>query len=131
MVGFSEFFLEYQRSIKESWDATVFVDYANDDIKGETNRVSTGFEIDKLLKNRKSVNIEYEYQRFVRMEEIATNMVLSLTYRSGSKFSAALVTEFSTDDNIIDTGDEYKVWVGSNMTFLSGWSSAASFVCLA
>ena len=115
--AYTEFFIEYAKLFRDKFDTKFFVDLANDDIKGETNRFTTGVDIDILLKKRKSFNLEFEYQTFERSEQRATNMLLSLAFNKGSKFTGALLTEFSSDETVIETGKENKIWLGANVKY--------------
>ena len=115
--AFTEYFMEYALLINERHELKLFVDYANDDIKGEENRISTGFDLGVLLKNRKSLNIEYEYQTFSRTDSRSTNMLLSLAYNLGSKFTGSLLTEYSSDDTVVEEGDSHKIWLGGNVKY--------------
>jgi hypothetical protein len=114
---FTEYFVEYARLLNDKWDLKLFLDYANDDIKGEDDRISTGFDLDILMKNRKSFNIEFEYQSFQRFDSKASNMLLSLAYNVSSKFTGSLLTEYSSDNTIVDSGKDNKIWMGANFKF--------------
>jgi len=114
---FEEYFLEYARVLNDVWDVKLFIDYANDDIKGEYDRISTGFDLDMLLKKRRSLNVEYEYQSFQKSGQRSTNMLLSLAYNRGSKFTGSLLLEYSTDATMVDAGETYKVWFGGNLKY--------------
>ena len=114
---FEEYFLEYALLLNDIHDLKLFVDYANDDIKGEEDRLSTGFDLDILLKKRRSLNVEYEYQSFQRSEQRSTNMLLSLAYNLGSKFTGSLLAEYSTDETMVEEGEAYKVWFGGNVKY--------------
>lgn len=114
---YSEYFLEYSRIFHEKWDVKFFLDYAQDDIKGEENRTSFGVDADILLKKRKSINIEYEFQTFERQESRANNILLSLSFNHGSKFSVSALTEYSTDDFLIEEGNNSRVWLGTNIKY--------------
>jgi len=114
---YTEYFLEYSRLFNDQWDVKFFFDFAQDGVKGEENRTSFGVDADLLLKNRKSVNIEYEFQTFERQESGATNILLSLAYNYGSKFSIAALTEYSTDNFLVEDGNDYRVWLGTNIKY--------------
>lgn len=114
---FYEFFLEYQKYIGDKLDVKVFADYANDDVKGEENRIAFGFDADYLLKKRRSLNLEFEYQTFDRFEESFNNMLVNFTFNQGSKVSASLLTEYSNDNVVIEEGEDFKVWLGANFKY--------------
>ena len=114
---FVEYFLEYAKIYYEKYDLKLFADYANDDIKGEMNRISTGFDLDVLLGNRKSINLEYEYQTFSRFDSRATNMLFNFAYNHGSKFTGSILTEYSSDNTVVEQGDSHKIWVGGNFKY--------------
>lgn len=116
-----EFFLEYGWVHNEKYDTKVFIDYANDDIKGEMDRISTGIDVDILMKKRRSVNLEYEYQTFQRSDARATNMLFSIAYNKGSKFTGAILAEYSTDNTIVEEGSDTKIWLGTNVKYKPGF----------
>lgn len=115
--SYAEYFLEYGRIINEKYDLKLFIDYANDDIKGEKNRTSFGFDMDVIMKKRRSVNFEYEYQTFERSDIRATNMLTSVAFNHGSKFTLAVLAEYSTDDAVVETNNDFKIWLGSNLKY--------------
>ncbi|MFY0654569.1 MAG: hypothetical protein JXQ96_21215 [Cyclobacteriaceae bacterium] len=114
---FTEYFFEYSRLYNERLDVKFFMDYANDDTKGESDRISAGVDLDLILKKRKSINIEYEFQTFQRPDSRSTNMLLSLAYNMGSKFTGSILTEYSTDNTVIETGSDHKFWLGGNVKY--------------
>ena len=114
---YEEYFLEYSRLINNKYDLKLFADYANDAIKAEENRTSFGFDMDVLIKKRRSINIEYEYQIFERSETSVTNMLVSLAFNQGSKFTVAALAEYSTDDAVMLEQNDYKIWLGSNVKY--------------
>jgi len=114
---FTEYFVEYSQLYLDKYDLKLFLDYANDDIKGESERWTTGFDLDVLLKKRQSVNLEYEYQTFRRFDGSATNMLLSIAYNRGSKLTGSLVFEYSSDNTIVEEGETYRIWLGSNVKY--------------
>ena len=120
---FVEYFLEYSKLYKERYDLKVFIDYANDDIKGEENRISTGFDLDVLLAKRKSINLEYEYQTFSRFDSRATNMLLSFAYNHGSKFTGSILAEYSSDNTVVEQGNNHKFWLGGNIKYKPGFKN--------
>ncbi len=73
--------------------------------------------MDILMKKRRSINVEYEYQTFERSDARGTNMLLSIAFNQGSKFTGSILTEYSTDNIIVEQGDSYKVWLGGNIKY--------------
>lgn len=124
---YTEYFLEYSQLFYDKWDVKIFADFAQDDIKGEQNRTSFGFDMDYLLKERKSINVEYEYQTFERTETKATNMLMSLAFNHGSKITAAILTEYSNDDFVIEEGESYKLWLGTNLKYKPNYKNTFLF----
>lgn len=114
---YAEYFLEYSTAFDDKWDVKFFFDYARDDVKREKNRTSFGIYTDMALKKRKSVNIEYEYQTFQRQDSRAHNSLFSLAFNHGSKFSTALLTEYTTDDFLVEKGNNAKIWLGTNIKY--------------
>lgn len=119
--NYYEFFLEYVKVYNERFDSKVFIDFANDDIKGEMDRISAGIDLDILMNKRRSVNVEYEFQTFQRPDARGTNMLLSLAFNKGSKFTGSILTEYSTDNTVIEEGSSYKLWLGTNIKYKPGF----------
>ncbi|MGL1889551.1 MAG: DUF6029 family protein [Reichenbachiella sp.] len=124
---FQEYFLEYGKMFGNKYDVKVFVDYANDDIKGEEKRTSLGFDVDYLMKKRRSINVEFEYQTFERFETRASNVLTSLAFNQGSKFTASLLTEYSSDNAVTEDDKDYKVWMGGNLKYKPNYKNTFLF----
>ena len=124
---FKEYFVEYGRLIGDVFDTKIFFDYAQDEFKGESDRISTGFDVDILMAKRQSINVEVEAQTFDRFGTQQNNMLLSVGYNKGSKFTASVLTEYSSDDVIVEEGDNYKVWLGTNIKYKPNFKNTFLF----
>lgn len=112
---FQEYFMEYDLTLLEKYDAKVFADYANDPFKLEENRVSAGISADWKLFSASTIKTEYEFQTFKRLNENYQNHVLVAGYAFKSKLVCSLVTEFSNDSFIVTKGS--KTWFGGNVKY--------------
>lgn len=109
---YQEYFAEYTTVLKEKHDLKLFVDYAEDPFKLEQSRISWGAYAEWRLKKQTGLKTEFEFQTFDRSDDRIYNLAGYLGYSYKSKFSAGVITEFSTDPII--TNGINKVWVGVN-----------------
>lgn len=112
---FREYFMEYDMTIAEKHDTKIFVDYANDPFKLQENRISTGWNTDWKLFKSATFRTEYEFQTFRRLLENYQNHIVVLGFALKSKLVVSLVTEFSNDSFIVNSGS--KLWLGSNVKY--------------
>ncbi|MCG8581293.1 MAG: DUF6029 family protein [Bacteroidales bacterium] len=112
-LEYREWFGEVSTSIK-STDLKVFVDYANDPLKGEEDRISAGTNIDIPFKTKQGFLIELEYQTFDRTDKSNQNYVAALTYRFDSRLFVGTLSEWS-NDNFISNDD--KLWLSGTMRY--------------
>jgi len=115
---FQEYFAEYAFSLKKKHELKVFADWAQDPFKLETNRISTGFNADWVLKPGFSINSAYEFQSFERIGNTSTNQVFTLGFAHRSKLSAYVVSEWSNDPVIVEKGT--KMWLGTGLKYKLG-----------
>jgi hypothetical protein len=95
-----ESFLELDLTIGSTHHATFFVDFAQDDLKGEEDRFSTGFEWEETLPHRFSATLTGEYQIYEPTcfeEDRVSNYVAQVAISQASKWTVALRFEASTD----------------------------------
>jgi len=114
VFNYSEYFSEYEFDIKDDLTAKVFLDYAIDEFKQESSRISSGFHIEKV-NNDKMLAFDYESQYFSRNNEDVINQVVALTYQFSSKLIIIGVSEFSNDSYIIDSNN--KIWLSSSVKY--------------
>ena len=112
---FQEYFLEYSTIINQYHDLKVFVDYAQDPFKGESNRLSWGAYAEWRIKKRSGIKTELEIQNFKRETQEVYNYALFVGYSYQSKFSGGFIVEASNDPFIIET--DYKIWLGFNAKY--------------
>ena len=129
IYSFIEYFLEYDFSPTEKMDLKLFVDYANDPLKLQENRISTGVYSNIKIFNKRSFITEYEYQNFTREFKNYVNHALTVGYTHTSKLVINLVTEFSNDPDVINgkttvgkIGSKKfniigKFWTGTNIKY--------------
>jgi hypothetical protein len=113
---FQEYFAEYAFSIANNQhDVKLFIDYAEDPFKDQSNRISTGAYVDWKTSEKSSFKTEYEFQHFIRGSKNVQNQVLTLGYAFKSKWIFSLVTELSNDPFLTDK--LWKTWVGGNLKY--------------
>ena len=101
---FKEYFLEWYADFT-SMQLKTFVDYAEEEFKLEDSRIATGVYLTKPLKNRWVVSLETEAQQIKRSfgeNSRVENLYAGLIFSKSSKFSAALVWEFTNDELVAD-----------------------------
>ncbi|MBT8461251.1 MAG: hypothetical protein KJO44_01925, partial [Gemmatimonadetes bacterium] len=123
---YREYYAEFATSPVRTTSARVFVDVAEDDLKGESARRSAGIYVDRKLTGPWSASGTIEAQRFDRdfLEDgEASNFVAGITINRSSKYSAGLVVERSTDPFFTDDPATPEIeatarhWLGVNL----GW----------
>ncbi|MCT4587658.1 MAG: DUF6029 family protein [Carboxylicivirga sp.] len=112
-LKFREWFAEVSTSFKNA-DLKVFADYANDPLKGEKDRISTGFNLEQKVKTNHGVLFELEYQTFKRDNDDNQNIAGGVTYNYKSKFYWSVLNEWSNDNFITDTD---KIWLSSTLRY--------------
>ncbi len=108
---FEEYFLEWYADFS-SLQLKTFVDYASDDFKLEDSRIAAGVYLTKPLQKRWVVSLETEAQQIKRSFEgvpKVENFYAGLIFSKSSKFSAALIWEFTNDEFITDLPSTSKV----------------------
>lgn len=112
---YQEYFAEYDFSTAKQHDVKLFVDYAEDPFKDQSNRISAGSYIDWKISEKSSFKTEYEFQYFNRGNENVQNQVFTLGYAYKSKWIASVVTELSNDSFLTDKS--LKAWIGGNLKY--------------
>jgi hypothetical protein len=112
---YQEYFAEYDFSTAKQHDVKLFVDYAGDPFKDQSNRISAGAYIDWKVSEKSSFKTEYEFQYFKRGDENVQNQVLSLGYAYKSKWVFSIVSELSNDSFLTDKS--WKTWIGGNLKY--------------
>jgi hypothetical protein len=112
---FQEYFLEYSTTIFSEDDLKVFADFAEDPLKLEKSRITTGTNIEWLLTKKSSLNTDYEFQIFNRQERSVMNQYVLVGYNFKSRFGIDIITEF-TNDPFVDENNN-KFWFGGNIRY--------------
>ncbi|WP_289055467.1 DUF6029 family protein [Carboxylicivirga marina] len=112
-LTYSEWFAEVSSTIN-STDAKLFIDYANDPLKGEMDRISAGTNIDVPFKTKQGVLIELEYQTFDRSDKSNQNYVGALTFRYDSRLFIGTLSEWSNDNFVTETD---KLWLSGTLRY--------------
>ncbi len=118
---FQEYFVEYASTILDLADYKLFADYAEDPFKGQEARLSGGIYVDWKLTKKSGLSTEYEFQRFSRFGNTFQNQLIALTYNYKSKYSVNILAEYSTDDFLLDSGENSRIWFGTNLKYKPGF----------
>lgn len=129
-----EIFLEGLYQFNDQLSLKSFLDYANDELEGEEDRVSFGIITDYLFASGKGIILDVQYQQFERDEFVlssgefepnsSSNVYSSVSYSFSSDFVVAGVMELSTDPQLTDdpttfttVEDETRFWLGTNVLY--------------
>ncbi len=93
---FSESFFEYQYNFENGNSFKSFVDFAQDDFKAESNRLSLGAQQDFNIKKRK-LKAEFEFQTFSRQKAQVFNHVYGLSFFPLKNLTVSPILEISND----------------------------------
>ncbi len=127
---FSEYFAEFFTPFGESATLKLFADYSSNPLRGEENRYAAGGIWETSITGRWSGLLEAEYQYFER--EFATppavhNTVVVAGISKGSKFSASITWESSTDvfetdnpETFFEVETDRKNWIGMDIKYRFG-----------
>lgn len=122
---YSEYFLEGSFKVNELLTIKSFLDYANDEIKGEENRISAGVITEKLFDYTWSLTVDFQYQQFERVfnKKQSENYYASLSVNYIPDFTVSAIFEASTDPNLTDDPRTFDVetktrtWFGGNILY--------------
>lgn len=101
----AEYFLEWHYTANSGDQLKVYTDYSFDDVLAETGRLATGVYFTKVLPQRWSVSFESEFQHLEREfaeKNTYQNLYAGIIISKSTKFSTALVYEFSNDNKFVD-----------------------------
>lgn len=108
----AEYFADWQFSYKNKNQIKIFADYSFDEILFETARYASGIYFTRTLPENWSVAIETEIQQIERTfstTETYQNIYAGLILNHSTKFSAALIWEFSNDIKVADIANTQEV----------------------
>lgn len=123
--NYREYFLEGYYQVDDYLSVRSFFDYANDDLKGEEDRISFGAIIDKSFNYVWGLAIDFQYQTFTRSfdSDPSENYYSSITATILPDFSFALIFEASSDPQLTDSPSTFEVetnlrtWLGGNASY--------------
>ncbi len=123
--NYREYFLEGYYQVDDYLSIKSFVDYANDDLKGEEDRISLGLITDKSFNYEFGFILDLQFQTFNRPFEadLSKNYYSSLTFSYLPDFTAGLIFEASTDPQLTDNPTTFDVendtrtWLGANFSY--------------
>lgn len=101
----AEYFVEWQVTLKSRDQLKLFADYSYDEVLFENARYAGGIYYTHPLKGNWSYSIETEFQHLERTfdeTDAFQNIYTGLILNNSTKFSAALVWEFSNDTKFTD-----------------------------
>ena len=121
---FYEYFLEWYADF-ETVQLKTFLDYSKDDFKLEDNRIAGGVYITKPLENRWSVSLETEAQQIEKTfgnKDKVENYYAGLIFSKSTKFSGALIWEFTNDELVADLASTPEVetkqhYIGTSISY--------------
>ena len=127
---YREIFIEAATSVGKGTDLKFFIDYAEDPLKGEYNRISAGAYIEQPINDHKyGAKLESEWQQFDRDNTDVQNVTNTLTFRKESKIYISIVSEISTDPFLLDNNKSKKSWLGTSLKYQ--FNNKHSFVLFA
>jgi hypothetical protein len=108
----AEYFIDWQFTYKNQNQFKTFADYSFDQILSENARYTGGIYYTRTLPQNWSYSLETEFQHLERTydkTEAFQNIYIGLILNHSTKFSAALVLEYTNDNKFADIPDTEKV----------------------
>lgn len=108
----AEYFADWQFSLKKYNQFKIFADYSFDGILFETARYSGGLYYTRTLPKNWSYSLETEIQQIERTfseTQAFQNIYLGLLVNHSTKFSTALIFEFTNDTKVADIANTVQV----------------------
>lgn len=114
--NYQEWFAELNTSFTEKTDVGLFLDYAQDPLKNQQDRISAGFTVLHELNSKsfQSIGLEFNSQAFKRADKTMTNYVGDLSLYIKSKIVVNVLSEWSTDSFFTDSS---RIWFGSTVHY--------------
>ncbi|HKJ79504.1 MAG TPA: DUF6029 family protein [Prolixibacteraceae bacterium] len=101
----AEYFADWQFTLENQDQLKFYIDYSFDDILFESSRYASGLYYTKLLAKSWSVSLETEFQQIERTFDETNayqNIYAGLVFNKSTRFSAALIWEFTNDTKVAD-----------------------------
>ncbi len=110
--NFYEYFIDWHIELNKSSRLKLFADYSLDEVVSEKNRISAGAYYTRLLKNSWSVSVETEFQQITKSfgeSNKFNNVYAGFILSKSTKFSTALICEFTNDPVVADLSGTTKI----------------------
>lgn len=129
---YTEYFLEALYRINEDLSVKTFFDYANDDLKGEEDRISVGLITENIFPSNLGTMLDLQYQSFKRPfdPDATSNIYAALSLSFSSEFIISGIVEASTDPQLTDNPrtftefeDDTRYWIGGNALYKANSSN--------
>lgn len=125
LFNYNEYFIESSYNVNEILTIKSFLNYANDDVKGEKNRISAGIITERLFDYTWSLILDLQYQQFDRdfNENQSKNYYASVSVNIIPDLTVSAVFEASTDPNLTDNPrtneveTDTRTWIGGNILY--------------
>ncbi len=123
---FNEFFIEGLYQVSDNLSVKSFFDYAQDDLKGEEDRLSIGLITENIFQNDLGVVLDLQYQQFTRSfdPDNTANVYAAFSLSFSSEFIISGIVEASTDPQLTDNPrtfttfeEDTRFWVGGNALY--------------
>ena len=131
---YSEFFVEGTYFVSDALSFKAFLDYAQDELKGEENRWSMGVVADKSYQFTWNVSLDVQYQRFERpfTEGAIENWYGAVSVSHVPDLTVSAVFEASSDPILTDNPNttaretDTRTWLGGNIRYQFNSSNTVS-----
>jgi hypothetical protein len=123
---YSELFLEGLYQINDDLSIKSFFDYAQDDLKGENDRISVGLITENIFDNNLGTVVDLQYQQFKRPfdPDQTSNIYAAISLSFSSELVISGIVEATTDPQLTDNPtsfvtieDDTRYWVGGNALY--------------
>lgn len=123
--NYEEYFIEVSYNVSDYLTIKSFLDYANDEPKGEENRISAGLITEQLFDYTWSVTLDLQYQQFERDFNAgrSKNYYTSLSVNYIPDLTLSTVFEASMDPNLTDNPTtreietDIRMWFSGNILY--------------
>lgn len=121
---FREFFLEWSSQLKNV-EYKAFLDYSEDPLKGQSNRISAGLYPTIKLSKKVRIQPEIEWQTFVRSDDRVYNQSFLIGVNYASKLNVSVLYE-RTDDPflLVDNSQTSRHFTGINIAYKPNYKNS-------
>lgn len=123
---YTELFIEGLYQINDDLSVKSFIDYAQDDLKGDDDRWSFGWITENIFANEIGAVLDLQYQQFKRSfdPDKTSNVYVALSLSFSSDFIISGIVEATTDPQLTDNPktftsieDDTRYWLGGNALY--------------